>query len=81
MPLAKAGGIRSTAHYKAIAEYMKSEAQRKAENAYRKKNVKQLVLRFYPNAEDEAMYEWLKSQNNVTEYLKTLVAQDMENPR
>ncbi|WP_165046172.1 MULTISPECIES: hypothetical protein [unclassified Adlercreutzia] len=60
---------------------MKTDAQRKAENTYRKKSVKQLVLRFYPNAEDEAMYDWLKSQENVTEYLKTLVADDMQKIR
>ncbi len=60
---------------------MKTDAQRKAENTYRKKSVKQLVLRFYPNAEDEAMYDWLKSQENVTEYLKTLVADDMKKIR
>lgn len=64
-----------------VRENMKSDAQRRAENAYRKKSVRQLVLRFYPNAEDEAMYEWLKAQENVTEYIKALVADDMKKAR
>ena len=32
----------------------------------------------YPNEDDEVMYQWLKSQPNTTEYLKKLVAADME---
>lgn len=59
---------------------MKTDAQRRAENAYRKKT-KQIVIRFYPNAGDEELYEWLKSQENTTEYLKSLVRDDMKNAR
>ena len=60
---------------------MKTDAQRRAENAYRRKT-KQVVIRFYPNnPDDAAMYEWLKSHENATEYLKSLVRDDMENPR
>ena len=59
---------------------MKTDAQRRAENAYRKKT-KQIVIRFYPSAEDEELYAWLKSQENVTEYLKTLVRDDIQNSR
>lgn len=59
---------------------MKTDAQRRAENAYRKK-VKQIVVRFYPTAEDEAVYDWLKSHENVTEYIKGLVLDDMQNTR
>lgn len=56
---------------------MKTDAQRRAENAYRKKT-KQIVIRFYPSNEDDAeIYAWLKSQENVTEYLKGLVRADM----
>ena len=54
------------------------DSQKRAVAAYRKKSVKQLTLRFYPNADDEAMYKWLKSQPNTTEYIKKLVAADME---
>lgn len=59
---------------------MKTDAQRRAENAYRKKT-KQIVIRFYPNAEDEELYAWLKSQDNATEYLKNLIRDDMKNTR
>ncbi len=55
------------------------DSQKRAVSAYRKKSVKQLTMRFYPNDADEAMYQWLKSQPNTTEYLKRLVAADMEN--
>lgn len=63
-----------------IRKNMKTDAQRRAESVYRKKSVKQLTIRFYPNDDDEAMYAWLKSKENVTEYLKALVAADMEKP-
>ena len=56
---------------------MATEAQRRALNNYRKKT-KSIVVRFYPNDADEAMYAWLKSQENTTEYLKGLVRADME---
>lgn len=55
---------------------MKTDAQRRAENAYRKKT-KQIVVRFYPNGDDEEIYAWLKSRDNATEYLKSLVRSDM----
>lgn len=57
---------------------MKTDAQKRAENAYRKAHVKQIVTRFYPNDKDLEMYDWLKSQENVTEYIKGLVAKDMK---
>ena len=56
---------------------MVTEAQKRANAAYRKKSVKQLTMRFYPSDEDEAMYAWLKSRENTTEYLKALVRADM----
>ena len=56
---------------------MATEAQRRALNNYLKKT-KSVVVRFYPNDADEAMYAWLKSQENTTEYLKGLVRADME---
>lgn len=60
---------------------MATEAQRRATSAYRKKSVKQLTIRFYPNDEDEIMYAWLKNQGNTTEYIKSLIRQDMNNER
>lgn len=60
---------------------MATEAQRRATSAYRKKSVKQLTIRFYPNDEDEIMYTWLKNQDNTTEYIKSLIREDMNNER
>ena len=58
---------------------MQTEAQRRATSNYRKK-VKQLTIRFYPNSDaDEEMYEWLKSQDNTTDYIKKLISADMQN--
>lgn len=58
---------------------MQTEAPRRATSNYRKK-VKQLTLRFYPNSDaDEEMYEWLKSQDNTTDYIKKLISADMQN--
>lgn len=58
---------------------MQTEAQRRATSNYRMK-VKQLTLRFYPNSDaDEEMYEWLKSQDNTTDYIKKLISADMQN--
>ena len=56
---------------------MVTEAQRRALNNYRKKT-KSVVIRFYPNENDNAMYAWLKSQENTTAYIKKLVQADME---
>ncbi len=55
------------------------DSQKRAVAAYRKKSVKQLTVRFYPNDADEAIYQWLKSQPNTTEYIKKLVVADMDN--
>ncbi len=57
---------------------MVSDAQKRARNAYMKKHVKQVVVRFYPGEEDAAMYEWIRSQPNSTAYLKALVRADMD---
>lgn len=60
---------------------MRSEAQKRAESAYRKKT-KQVVMRFYPApGDDDELYDWIKSQENVTEYLKGLVRADMKTRR
>ncbi len=56
----------------------RTEAQKRALNNYRKKHVKQLTIRFYRGEEDQALYEWIKSRENVTEYLKGLVKADMK---
>lgn len=60
---------------------MTYDSQKRATAAYRKRSVKQLVIRFYPNDDDENMYRWLKAQNNTTEYIKSLIREDMHNER
>lgn len=57
---------------------MVSEAQKKANAKYRRENVKQVVVRFYPGEEDAAVYAHLKSQPRMGEYIKALVRADME---
>lgn len=56
---------------------MRTDAQRRAENAYRKKT-KQIIIRFYPTDNDEKLYAWLKEKDNTTEYIKQLVRADMQ---
>lgn len=60
---------------------MTYDSQKRATAAYRKRSVKQLVIRFYPNENDENMYAWLKEQGNTTEYIKSLIRKDMHNER
>lgn len=60
---------------------MTYDSQKRATAAYRKRSVKQLVIRFYPNENDENMYAWLKEQGNTTEYIKSLIRNDMHNER
>lgn len=56
---------------------MSTDVQRRALSNYRKK-YKQVYIRFYPNDErDDKIYTWLKSQTNITEYLKALIEADM----
>ena len=35
-------------------------------------------MRFYPNEQDDAIYNWIKSHENVNQYLKSLVLDDMK---
>lgn len=55
---------------------MRSEAQRNAESKYRKGNVKQFVLKFYPD--DMELYEHLCTKENRNDYLRQLIRNDME---
>ena len=56
---------------------MVTDAQRRTASAYRKKSVRQVVMRFYPGEEDAALHEWIKSHENFNRYLKSLVEKDM----
>lgn len=56
---------------------MATDAQRQTASAYRKKSVRQVVMKFYPGEEDTALYECIRSHENVNRYLKSLVKNDM----
>lgn len=53
-----------------------SEAQRKATNEYRKRNVRAFNLKFFPA--DRELLEWFESQPNKAQYLKDLIREDMK---
>lgn len=60
---------------------MVTDAQKRAKAKYEKAHTKQIIIRFYPTENDEEMYAWIKSQENVTAYLKALVKADMDKRR
>lgn len=35
-------------------------------------------MRFYPNEQDDAIYNWIKTHENVSQYLKSLFLDDMK---
>lgn len=43
---------------------MQTDAERRAVSNYRKKSIEQVVMRFYPNEQDEAVSNWIKSHEN-----------------
>ncbi|WP_293814620.1 hypothetical protein [uncultured Parolsenella sp.] len=53
-----------------------TDAQRRAQEAYRKRSVKQVAVRFYP-AEDD-LWTWLSARENKAGYIKALIRADME---
>ncbi len=53
-----------------------TEAQRRANLKYRKENVKQVVVAFYPG--DADLYGWLCEQPTKAGYIKDLIRKDME---
>ncbi len=53
-----------------------SEAQKKANEKYRKQSVKQTLVRFYPAEQD--LWEHLQAQGNKAGYIKELIRRDME---
>lgn len=56
-----------------------SEAMRRAQAEYRRKNVKQISVRFYPDTAE--LYEWAKAQGNAQAYIRDLIRADMETRR
>ncbi len=53
-----------------------TDAQKRAQETYRKKSVKQAAIRFYPA--DADIWEWLQAQENKAGYVKQLIREDME---
>lgn len=56
---------------------MVSEARKRANEKYRKANVKQITVRFYPAEYD--IYEFIKGEGKGSPYVKQLIRQAMEN--
>lgn len=52
-----------------------SDAQKRANEKYRKANVKQVSVRFYPS--ESELWEHLQRQGNRSGYVKRLIAEDM----
>lgn len=55
---------------------MESDAQRKANLAYRKKSTKQLNITLYPA--DQDIVDWLDGIANKAEYVRNLIREDMK---
>ncbi len=56
-----------------------TDAQKRAQENYRKKSVKQIAVRFYPA--DAEVWEWLQSRENRQGYIRDLIRADMERGR
>lgn len=52
-----------------------SEAQKRENEKYRKENVKQVAVRFYPS--EIKLWEYLQKQANKSGYIKELICKDM----
>lgn len=52
------------------------DAQKRANEKYRKEKAKHVAVRFYPG--DQELYEFLKAKENVAGYIKKLIRADME---
>ena len=58
---------------------MPTEAQKKANAKYRRENVKQMTLQFFPA--DMDVYEHIQAQDGKAAYIKRLIREDMERGR
>ncbi len=56
-----------------------SDAQKRAADKYRRENVKQISVRFYPDTMEE--YEYARAQGNAQAYIRALIRADMERGR
>lgn len=53
-----------------------TEAQKRAQENYRKKSTKSFLVKFFPA--DMELYEWLQSKELRNQYVKRLIREDME---
>lgn len=53
-----------------------SEAQRRANLNYRRKNTKSITLTFFPS--DMELYDYVASKGSKASYIKDLIRKDME---
>lgn len=56
-----------------------SDAQKRANNKYRREKVKQVGISFFPT--EAELYDHLKAQPNMSGYVKGLIRADMESKR
>ena len=52
------------------------DSQKRANNEYRKRNVRAFNLKFYPG--DSDILGWFEDQPNKAQYLKELIRHDMQ---
>lgn len=55
---------------------MEKSARDRANDRYRKKNVKSFNVKFFPA--DKDVYEWFSSRDGKNRYIKDLIKADME---
>lgn len=53
-----------------------SDAQKRANEKYKKESVVRKVVQFYPT--DSDLLAWVESRGNVQGYIKQLIREDME---
>lgn len=58
-----------------------SDAQKRANERYRRASVKQLATRFYPTGDEYELYEFARGHDNVAGWLKQLIREAMERER
>lgn len=72
----ESGRLRSRPIVPSLDIDMATEAQKKATDAYRKRNVKTFNVKFFPA--DMELYEWLQGKEGKNQYVKDLIRKDME---
>ncbi len=58
---------------------MAGDSKTRAVSKYRRENVRQVVVRFFPK--DRDLYEFVKSKPKISEYIINLIRSDMGRPQ